>query len=257
MTLFRDWTLVQQRSAQVGRWTSLHGSLATWVLGLVLLAPLPLAWVQAAVEGPPRVDSQAVLELEIPAQELAQALERFSRLTGMAVLVDQELARGRRSVGIKGHYSSREGLSRLLAGTGLVARYARSDAFTLQVPQASVPVVPQGVSSARATRLNSSYASAVQQAVERSLCASRLTRPGAFRALLQLWIGADGTVQHSRLVSSTGDLQRDEALVQRLAATRVERPAPSSLRQPLTLLLIPDTTGKRMDCKEWEGASGV
>lgn len=257
MTLFRDWTTVQRSRAQVGRWTSLRGGLATCVVGFALLALVRQEWAQAAVEGPPRVDSQALQALDIPAQDLAQALERFSRATGMAVLVDRELTRGRRSVGIKGRYSAREGLSGLLAGSGLMARYARSDAFTLQVPPAT-PVPPlQGAGARRAARLNSSYASALQQAVERSLCRSSLTRPGRFRALLQLWIGADGAVQHSRLVSSTGDLQRDEALVLRLAATRVERPAPSSLRQPLTLLLIPDTTGKRMDCKEWEGASGV
>ncbi|MGC5703330.1 STN domain-containing protein [Pseudomonas sp. NFXW11] len=202
------------------------------------------------------MDSQALLALDIPAQDLLQALELFSRATGMAVLVDRDLSRGRRSVSVKGRYSAREGLQRLLAGSGLMARYARGDAFTLQVPPAT-QAPPQGSDGARAARLNSSYASAVQQAVERSLCASALTRPGAFRALLQLWIGADGAVQHSRLVSSTGDLQRDEALVQRLAHTRVGRQAPSSLRQPLTLLLIPDTTGTRMDCKDWEGASGV
>ncbi|MCE4053122.1 secretin and TonB N-terminal domain-containing protein [Pseudomonas sp. Au-Pse12] len=218
---------------------------------------MPVGWAQSPAAEPPRVDSQRLLALQIPAQDLAQALEVFSRATGMAVLVDRELARGRRSVGINGHYSAREGLSRLLVGTGLMARYARSDAFTLQVPQVTPAAAQQGAGASRAARLNSSYASALQRAVERSLCRSALTRPGSFRAVLQLWVSADGAVQHSRLVSSTGDRQRDEALVQRLAQARVERPAPSSLRQPLTLLLIPDTTGTRMDCKEWEGASGV
>ncbi|KAF0866865.1 STN domain-containing protein [Pseudomonas sp. LD120] len=213
--------------------------------------------VQGADPGPPRVDSQSRQALEIPAQNLADALERFSRATGMAVLVDRELTQGRRSVGVNGRYSAREGLTRLLAGTGLMARYARNDAFTLQVPAASGPVAQHGARARRVARLNSSYASAVQRAVERSLCASAMTRPGRFRAVLQLWVGADGAVQYSRLVSSTGDWRRDEALVQRLAQTRVEARAPSSLRQPLTLLLIPDTTGKRMDCREWEGASGV
>ncbi|QZI73690.1 STN domain-containing protein [Pseudomonas protegens] len=217
---------------------------------------MPQGWGQPAVEGPPRVDSQALLTLEIPAQNLVDALELFSRATGMAVLVDRELTRGRRSVGIKGRYSAQEGLSRLLAGSGLMARYARSDAFTLQVPQATPATPLPGAGSSRAARLNNSYASAVQQAVEHSLCGSALTRPGRFRALLQLWIGADGRVQHSRLVSSTGDLQRDEALVQRLADTRVQRQAPSSLRQPLTLLLIPDTAGKRMDCPEARRTAG-
>lgn len=235
----------------------MHGGLATCVLGFALWLQVPESWAQDSPQGPPRVDSQALLALDIPAQDLAQALELFSRATGMAVLVDRELARSRRSVGVKGRYSAREGLGRLLAGSGLMARYARSDAFTLQVPPGNQPAAQPAAGGGRGVRLNSSYATALQRAVERSLCASPLTRPGSFRALLQLWVGADGRVQHSRLVGSTGDWQRDEALVQRLAQIRVERQAPSSLSQPLTLLLVPDTTGKRMDCKEWEGASGV
>ncbi len=248
---------MQRHRAQVGRWTSLHGGLATCVLGFALWLPGFAVWAGDRPPGPPHVDSQALLGLDIPAQDLAQALELFSRSTGMAVLVDRELTWGRRSAGVKGRYSAREGLARLLAGSGLMARYARTDAFTLQVPAASQPRVEQGARGRQAARLNSSYATALQRAVERGLCGSELTRPGGFRALLQLWVGSDGRVEHSRLVGSTGDWQRDEALVQRLAQIRIERQAPSSLRQPLTLLLIPDTTGKRMDCKEWEGASGV
>jgi hypothetical protein len=83
-----------------------------------------------------------------------------------------------------------------------------------------------------------------------------MTRPGSFRALLQLWIGRDGVVQYSRLVSSTGDVQRDSALVESLRNLSIERPAPSSLGQPVTLLLLPDSSGKRMECTQWEGVSG-
>lgn len=97
----------------------------------------------------------------------------------------------------------------------------------------------------------------MQQAIERSLCRSPLTRPGSFRALVQVWVNGDGVIEHSRLVSSTGDLQRDEALVRGLGATRVERPAPSSLRLPVTLLLMPDSTGTRMECTAGEGVSGA
>ncbi|MBT2372662.1 STN domain-containing protein [Pseudomonas fluorescens] len=198
-----------------------------------------------------------LINLDLPAQNLAPALEAFSRATGMAVLVDRELTRGRRSIGVHGRYSAPQALGVLLTGTGLMARYARSDAFTLQVPEVSTPALTRGPKARGTTRINSSYATALQRAIERSLCRSPLTRPGSFRALVQVWVNHDGLIEHSFLVTSTGDVQRDEVLVRTLASTHVERPAPSSLRLPVTLLLMPDTTGKRMECTAGEGVSGA
>ncbi len=199
-------------------------------------------------------DPAEVLMLDIPAQNLASALDAFSRLTGMAVLVDRELTRGRRSLALKGRYSPQEGLSRLLTGSGLMARYARTDAFTLQVAQVDQPVREHELQSATSSLAGNSYAQAIQLAIERVYCRSPLTRPGSFRAVLQVWIDPLGEIKHSRLLTSTGDLQRDEALVESLKSVRVARVAPTSLRQPVTLLLLPVSKGKSMDCKQWEGA---
>jgi hypothetical protein len=200
-------------------------------------------------------DLQTLVELNIPAQELPAALDRFSRATGMAVLVDRRLTRARRSLELTGSYRIRDALTRMLTGTGLMVRYVRANAFTVQVAEAE----DSGAGAARTgtTSFNGSYAWAVQQAVEHSLCATPLTRPGAYRALLQVWIGAQGQVQYNRLVASTGDFQRDAALVERLSQAKVKRPPPSSLSQPVTLLLLPDTTGKRMDCTAQQGVRGA
>ncbi|MBC2385488.1 TonB-dependent outer membrane receptor [Pseudomonas sp. WS 5106] len=197
-----------------------------------------------------------LLALNLPAQDLEHALQAYSRATGMAVLVDRELTRGRRSIGVRGRFTAQEALAMLLTGSGLMARYARNDAFTLQLPEVSPPPAARGAAARNAARINNSYATALQQAIEASLCRSPLTRPGSFRALVQVWVNPDGWIEHSRLVSSTGDEQRDEALVRSLGTTQVERPAPSSLRQPVTLLLMPDTTGTRMECTAGKGASG-
>ncbi|KGE69908.1 MULTISPECIES: secretin and TonB N-terminal domain-containing protein [Pseudomonas] len=197
-----------------------------------------------------------LLSLNLPAQDLEYALQAYSRATGMAVLVDRELTRGRRSIGVRGRFTAQEALAMLLTGSGLMARYARSDAFTLQTPQVSQPPPTKGAAARSAARINNSYATALQQAIETSLCRSPLTRPGSFRALVQVWVNPGGVIEHSRLVSSTGDEQRDEALVRSLSAARVQRPAPSSLRQPVTLLLMPDTTGMRMECTAAKGAWG-
>lgn len=196
------------------------------------------------------------LTLNLPAQDLEHALQAYSRATGMAVLVDRELTRGRRSIGVRGRFTAQEALAMLLTGSGLMARYARNDAFTLQLPEVNPPPAARGAAARNAARINNSYATALQQAIEASLCRSPLTRPGSFRALVQVWVNPEGWIEHSRLVSSTGDEQRDEALVRSLGTTQVERPAPSSLRQPVTLLLMPDTTGTRMECTAGKGASG-
>lgn len=223
---------------------------------------LTLCLLICCIAGPERAlaaagakpDPAAVLMLDIPAQNLATALDAFSRLTGMAVLVDRELTRGRRSLALKGRYSPPEGLSRLLTGSGLMARYARTDAFTLQVAQIDPPAGEHASPSFNASLSGNSYALAIQQAVERVYCRSPLTRPGSFRAVLQVWIDHRGEIQHSRLVASTGDVQRDAALVESLKSVRVARGAPTSLRQPVTLLLLPVAKGKSMDCKQWDGA---
>ena len=243
MTLFEDTSTVQRGNAggAQGAWRRVVGALA-WLL--------LLAAVQAAqAEAPP-------VRLDLPAQDLEPALQAYSRATGMAVLVDRELTRGRRSMGVRGRFTAQEALAMLLKGSGLMARYARSDAFTLQLPQVRQSPAPRDASSHSAARINTSYATALQQAIETSLCRSPLTRPGGFRALVQVWVNAHGVIEHSRLISSTGDEQRDEALVRGLDAARVERPAPSSLRQPVTLLLMPDTAGTRMKCTAGKGVSG-
>eukprot|EP00659_Diplonema_papillatum_P014557 gene14557-22270_t len=142
---------------------------------------------------------RAEVTLDLPAQNLDSALQAFSHATGMAVLVDRELTRGRRSIGVHGRYSAQQALGLLLTGSGLMARYARSDAFTLQAPEVSQPATTRGLKAGHAARINNSYAAALQQAIERSLCRSPLTRPGSFRALVQVWVNGDGVIEHSRL----------------------------------------------------------
>ncbi|MFW0758596.1 secretin and TonB N-terminal domain-containing protein [Pseudomonas sp. H11T01] len=223
----------------------LRGVVCLWLLMWLMPARAEVA--------PP----QAWNTYDIAAQELSSALDAFSRSSGMAVLVDRQLTRGRRSIGVQGRLTATQALNTLLVGTGLMARYARADAFTLQVAQVAPVPLPPGAAASGSSQVGSSYALAIQSAIERRLCASPLTRPGGYRALLQVWIGRDGAVQHSRLVTSSGNDQRDAALVDSVQHLRIERSPPSSLRQPVTLLLVPDSSGKRMECTQQQGALGA
>lgn len=246
MTLFGGTLAVQQGQCRV--WVVRARG---WLRGA---CPLLLLWLLLGRAH--AADATTPIAFDIAPQELAGALEAFSRSSGMAVLVDRQLTRGRRSLGLKGRFSADRGLRVLLSGTGLMARYARTDAFTLQVAQVAEVPLPKGLSASEPVQVSNSYAVAIQASLERSLCASPLTRPGSFRALLQVWIGRDGAVQHSRLVTSSGDVRRDAALLESVQHLKIERSPPSALRQPVTLLFVPDSSGKRMDCTQWEGATG-
>ncbi len=246
MTVFRGIPAVQRGSARDGFVRS--ALLRRVCLGL-LLGLLSGQTLAEALPATMRVT------LHIPAQDLAPALDQFSRATGMAVLVDSQLSRGRRSLAVDGEFTAAQALRQLLGGSGLMARYARDDAFTLQVAQVEDVAQPMEKPVPGSAAVNRSYATAVQAAIERNLCRSPLTRPGSFRAVLQLWIGRDGVVQHSRLLTSTGDVRRDAALVDSFHTLKIDRPTPGALRQPVTLLLLPESSGKRMECTQREGAS--
>lgn len=248
IAIFRGAPVVQRGSSRISLQRSatlVRRAGLGWLLGLL---------ANAANADPAAADMR--MTLHIPAQELARALDQYSRATGVAVLVDSQLSRGRRSLAVDGEFTAADALRHLLGGTGLMARYARADAFTLQAAQVEDLPVPTDKPTPAAAAVNRSYATAVQAAIERKLCRSPLTRPGSYRAVFQVWVGRDGVVQHNRLVTSTGDVRRDNALVESFRNLTIDRPTPSALRQPVTLLLLPESSGKRMECTRWEGVSG-
>ncbi|MGE7991499.1 TonB C-terminal domain-containing protein [Pseudomonas sp. NPDC089554] len=203
------------------------------------------------LSGVTRVPAAQPIAFDVPAQSLDQALHDFGQQSGMAVLVDRELTRQRRSMPLHGRFVPREGLQRLLEGTGLDVHYSSEQAFTVR-PMRLEPVEP-GSTSAAKTGVGS-YALAIQRSVEQALCRSPITRPGSYRAALQVWIDARGTLVQTRLLASTGDLLRDTAVIESLRALRLARRPPGALAQPVTLLLRPSAEGEEMDCTTKQGA---
>lgn len=90
-----------------------------------LLAVSSAAWGQAPVEAP------AQIRLDIPAQPLASALTEFARQSRQQLLYSPDLVAGKRSAALAGEFSAREGLRRLLAGSGLGFRTTASGTFVL------------------------------------------------------------------------------------------------------------------------------
>ncbi|MBC3362240.1 TonB-dependent outer membrane receptor [Pseudomonas sp. SWRI154] len=188
-----------------------------------------------------------MVEFAIPAQELSAALDLFSRTSAMAILVDRQLTHGRRSTAVNGRLHARQALEQLLAGSGLMALYTGADAFTVKRAEvASRAGTPPRHGNPRLRE--NSFANALQSALEQALCRSVVTRPGRYRAALQVWVGALGEVQHSRLLASTGDDQRDAAIVEALGRLNIGQLPPSSLPQPVTVLVVPDAAAAGMEC---------
>lgn len=171
----------------------------------------------------------AVHAFDIPPQSLASALVTYSGVTGMAVLVDGELARGPGARPLQGATAS-DALTRLLGGTGLMARYAT---------RKRSPCCRRGCRGTlrrcrRECRRSSSRwigaTRAVQAALEEQLCRSHFTRSGYLSRGAATLDEPLRRVRHSRLLGSTGDPQRDSALVESLRGVRVMQATP--LRWP-------------------------
>lgn len=108
------------------------------LLTTAVLAMAPAAYAQEA-QGVSEPRSQAVqsagserVRFDIPPQDLTSALSSFGESSSLQLLYDAALARGLNTEGVSGSYTPEQALRILLAGTGLTARFAGSDAVTLE-----------------------------------------------------------------------------------------------------------------------------
>lgn len=99
-------------------------------LGAALACTLMVGAIPAhAATGAGAASAVDKRSLNIPAQQLRQALLQFSQQTGQNVLLDGNLDAGLRSSAVVGLYSAEEGLAGLLQGSGY--GFARTDATTV------------------------------------------------------------------------------------------------------------------------------
>lgn len=79
----------------------------------------------------PAIAQEARYTFDIPAQDLDAALKKFGRTTKRQLIYDGRTVRNRRSSDLKGDFSARDGLARLLGDSGL----------TMQVGQSGVLII--------------------------------------------------------------------------------------------------------------------
>jgi hypothetical protein len=179
--------------------------------------------------------------VDIPAQPLATALDAYCAAAGVQMFIDTASIAGRRSVAVRGEFTREGALQGLLSGTALAARFVGNQGFTL-VSLSSVDAdVGASMSPSFASRRFDGYSALLQTGLRKALCRSNETRPGTYRFVGRLWIGARGTISRAELITSTGNGVRDAALLSTLQAVVIGEAPPPDLPQPVTLLLVADT----------------
>lgn len=205
-----------------------------------------------------------VLQFDIAAQNLGDALDLYSRRTGIAVLMDQRHAQ-RQSAAVRGAYAAGAALQALLEGTGLQSRLSDAQAVIVYAPvgvvataadlpqpavvaAADIPGARQGGGD------HAAYVSRLQHVLLGLLCRAAQTRPGGYRLALQLYLDRAGVVDRVHLLDSTGLRARDTAIARVVLGMRVGAGPSPSMPQPVSILLLPQGPGSEVDCAS--GAPG-
>ncbi len=196
------------------------------------------------------------IAFHIPAQSLAGALQAYGQTTGIQVLYESNSAVGRTSVAVEGTFAADAALKLLLTETELKVRYIRPDAITLALPRAesvgyAAPATPLATSdlSLGTLRVRRSsdgddgarlrdYSQRVQMDIQNALRKNARTREGNYRAVLDLWIDPARAIERTELFRSTGDRERDEAVVATLRGLTISRPAPANMPQPVRVVIV-------------------
>lgn len=187
----------------------------------------------AMLVGSPVSALSGVRSYDIQAQALVAALGEFADQTGMAALVDAEVARHKTSSTVKGRLMPQDALRILLAGTGLSFRRVNEAAFAVG-PNTSEPAT-EASPEIRGNSMHSAYFARIQGQTERTLCQHSDIHVGMGRSVVQVWIGPAGAVDAVHVVTLLDD-ERRVALSERIMRTRVA-PPPVGLPQPITMIL--------------------
>lgn len=79
------------------------------------------------------------------------------------------------------------------------------------------------------------YAAMVQRSVQQYLQRDDKTRKGRYSATVAMWLNADGTIQRSQVIATTGKPELDAAIVAALQGRALPQPPPAQMPQPINL----------------------
>ncbi len=105
------------------------------------MKPLRVLLLSLACSAALAAQAQTATRLDIPAGDLATALDAYARQTGTQLVYRADQLKGARSKGLRGQAPSAQALDALLAGSGFTARRDASGAVLI-VPVATAPAPP-------------------------------------------------------------------------------------------------------------------
>lgn len=193
-----------------------------------------------------QVSADQAIDFNIPAQSLDGALAAYFRATGVQLLYDSQLTASYRSAAVKGRYTPREALRRLIDGTGLVIRYTGANAAIITKPQPGggdslVPlgrVVVREELAAEPIRPSErlAYYSTLEYELQRRLSEDERTERLTFTIAVELTIGPSGSLDQIRIQRGSGNRRTDAAVTTALEGATLPSP-PRGLAQPLAIVL--------------------
>lgn len=202
------------------------------VVALAVLFAGHAAYAQQAVE---------LQEFDIPSQPLASALNRYGDVTKREALYDPRVVSSRQSGQVRGSFTQEEALQRLLAGTGLAARFIADNSFIVVRSSLS----KQSVEHVQARE---QYYGLVQASLLSALCKSEKARPGRYRIVAMLWIDPAGRLVRSLRIGSAGNTGTDGDIDATLRGIKFAEAPPAGLSQPLSVLIVPQSAGSTPPC---------
>jgi hypothetical protein len=161
-------------------------------------------------------------EYDLPGLPLNEALAELSRKSGFQIFYDFELASAHDAPALVGVFNVSEALTQLLQGTGLMAVLIAPG--TISVRKAPLPHHMR------------QYVEVMHARMVSALCHTHELSKGPYRATVQLRVAADGRVEMSKLLGSSGDTAKATRVVSAFEALALP-PPPPSLPQPITLVI--------------------
>lgn len=189
---------------------------------------------------------QARIAFDIPAQSLDAALALYFRMTGVQLLYDSGITSQRRSSPVRGNFTPREALRRMLAGSGLVANYTRSDAVVIAVAdmpkEGESSLIPLGrvvirepAPVRRVSPLERlAFYKLLETAIRERLATDRRTARLAFNAIVAVQVDENGIMSEVRVERGSGSAATDRLLTVVLTGAPGPIP-PEPLAQPLRI----------------------
>lgn len=208
-------------------------------LGVTMAAANPQTPDRPAVRSTteaPAAERHVPLRFDIHAQPLTDALDRLAAITRWSAFYRADTIAGVQAAAVQGWYTPDAALRMLVDRSGLVVQYTAADAFVLE------PLGGLRTSATPAESLRDTVQEGLLQAGMREVfCRDARIAPGGYRVAVSFQLDGTGRVVQPALLDSTGDRDRDTAILDGLRQVRTGR-APTSPAQPFVMLIVPEAT---------------